>query len=386
MTSTSCEATARDVLEHCIAGEVPDSLPRELTGERCGSALFGVLVEGLSDRFDPVLCDAYARLFSPLFGADPARYQRVRQVWQVTLDPRRVAVLSRVTLGADVAITSVFLAAAKQRFPKAEILFVGPQKNYELFAGDPRIRHAPVEYRRTGLNDRLEVLHDLRSLAAGADTLVIDPDSRLTQLGLLPICPEDRYCFFDSRAYGSETAHSLSELASDWAEETFGVIGARPNIAFTEAPQPLDCIAMSLGVGRNAAKRVPDPFEEDLLRMFAQTGLELYIDKGAGGEEADCVARAVERSGVRARFWEGSFAGFARIIAGSRLYVGYDSAGQHVAAACGVPLITIFAGFATERMFERWRPTGSRASVIRVDVPDPDQVLERVRAVLKSAF
>ena len=42
-------------------------------------------------------------------------------------------------------------------------------------------------------------------------------------------------------------------------------------------------------------------------------------------------------AGVKAAFWEGSFAGFAAIIAASRLYVGYDSAGQHVAAACGVP-------------------------------------------------
>jgi len=30
-----------------------------------------------------------------------------------------------------------------------------------------------------------------------------------------------------------------------------------------------------------------------------------------------------------------------------------------VAAACGVPLVSIFAGFPNERMFERWRPTGS---------------------------
>ena len=44
--------------------------------------------------------------------------------------------LSRVTLGADVAITSVILDAAKQRFPNANIYFVGPQKSWELFAAD----------------------------------------------------------------------------------------------------------------------------------------------------------------------------------------------------------------------------------------------------------
>ena len=93
---------------------------------------------------------------------------------------------------------------------------------------------------------------------------------------------------------------------------------------------------MSLGVGDNPAKRIADPFEENCSALLAARGVAVCIDKGAGGEEAARVERAVERSGVRASFWDGSFAGFAAIVAGSRLYVGYDSAGQHVAAACGV--------------------------------------------------
>ena len=86
----------------------------------------------------------------------------------------------------------------------------------------------------------------------------------------------------------------------------------------------------------------------------------------------------VARSGARATFWDGSFAGFAQIIAGSSLYVGYDSAGQHVAAACGVELVSIFAGFPTPRMFQRWRPSGPRATVIRVDQPVPGVVIAEV--------
>ena len=113
--------------------------------------------------------------------------------------------------------------------------------------------------------------------------------------------------------------------------------------------------------------------------------MEIYIDKGAGGEEAARVERAVERSGVRATFWEGSFAGFAAIISASRLYVGYDSAGQHVAAATGIPLITIFAGFPALRMFDRWRPTGKHACVIRVDRPDPAATIALVRNRLSAA-
>ena len=62
--------------------------------------------------------------------------------------------------------------------------------------------------------------------------------------------------------------------------------------------------------------------------------------------------------------------------------MGYDSAGQHVAAACGVPLISIFAGFPAPRMFHRWRPSGPRATVIRVDQPDPVEILAKVAHAL----
>jgi len=137
-------------------------------------------------------------------------------------------------------------------------------------------------------------------------------------------------------------------------------------------------------VGENEAKRLPDPFEEELLKLLAETGLTIGIDMGAGGAEAERVRCAMARSGVEAQFWTGSFAGFANWIAGSRLYVGYDSAGQHVAAACGVPLISVFAGFPCPRMFERWRPNGGKATVIRVDRPDPKEILARVREALKS--
>ena len=451
-------------------------------------------MEGLADRFEPALCDAYVKLFSQavacVAGLDAAwleaRYERVRRVrpWapaQVekdpghrhraategsghrspeTLmtapfgrgsvggvggpeafanDPGRVFVLSRVTLGADVAVTSVLLAAAKQRFADAEIVFVGPRKNYELFAGDPRVRHAEVRYVRgghivgqalppakphscgfmppqaardlvaqqdprpgfcpadaaesgiagrsahptSGLRQRLAAWEDLTRLVDTPDSLVIDPDSRLTQLGLLPVCEEACYRFFESRAYGGASARTLPELAAQWASETLGVSGATPYIALADASAKGDHIAVSLGVGENPAKALPEPFEEELLRLLASTGAPLYIDKGAGGEEAARVGRAVARSGAKASYWEGSFAGFAGIIAGSRLYAGYDSAGQHVAAACGVPLISVFAGFPTPRMFDRWRPAGDRCHVIRVEEPDVQAVLERVQAALQ---
>lgn len=390
MKSTSCNDLAQGVLDRCLAGDPPKELARALAAEPCGRALFGILAEGLGDRFEPALCDDYARLFAQAIahtreGYPPAalvsRYERVREVRLAGGEPRRVFVLSRVTLGADIAVTSVVLDAAKRRFPDADVILVGPKKNYELFAADSRILHAAVEYRRGGLRERLAVWDELQEILGDPFALVLDPDSRLTQLGLLPVTSWERYHLFESRGYGGDSTRSLPELVADWCEKTLGIAGAKPYVALRSVAPRGRQIAVSLGVGENAAKRLPDPFEEGLLRMLAATGRPICVDKGAGGEEAERVERAVERSGAHVQYWEGSFAGFASIVAGASLFVGYDSAGQHLASACGVPLISIFAGFPAPRMFDRWRPAGH---VIRVDRPDVAETLARVQEALRQ--
>jgi ADP-heptose:LPS heptosyltransferase len=396
LKSTSCSEIAQELLERCIARNPPSELPRALVEEPCGRSLFGILVEGLADRFDPVLCNSYARLFSQALAyvrndvdapSLVSRYDRVRWTRPIAGKPRKVFVLSRVTLGADIAVTSVMLAASKRRFPHAELVFVGPKKNYELFAADPHVHHVLLEYRRGGLRDRLAVWDPLKELLSAPDSVVIDPDSRLTQLGLLPVCPENRYHLFESRAYGADSNRPLPELASAWAGETFGVNGAQPYVALGPKPSGSGSyISVSLGVGENMAKRVPDPFEQHLLTSLAATGIPLCVDRGAGGEEAERVSRAVQLSGAKTTYWSGSFAGFAGIIAGSRLYIGYDSAGQHVAAACGIPLISIFAGFPDPRMFDRWRPTGPHSTVVRVDRPDPAWTMQQVDEALAKVL
>jgi ADP-heptose:LPS heptosyltransferase len=390
LANTSCNERAARLLDHCLRGESwPPELLRSLADDDCSAALFRVVVEGLADRFEPALCDTYASVFAELVAPGESgplieRYRRVRIPRPIATEPRTIFVLSRVTLGADVAVTSVLLDAAKRRFPEAAICLVGPRKNWELFAADPRILHLPVNYRRGTLRERLAAGLDLRAALAQQDSIVIDPDSRLTQLGLLPVCPEERYYFFESRAYGGDGDDPLPVLAQRWAEQTFGISDARPFVAVGQASGLFPSgIAISLGVGENPAKRIAEPFEAELLALLAHSGLPLTIDQGAGGEEAARVERAVAAAGVRVERWSGSFAGFASIVAGSRLYVGYDSAGQHVAAACGVPLIAVFAGFSCARMFARWRPAGH---VIRVEDPDPARVLEQVRLILPESL
>jgi ADP-heptose:LPS heptosyltransferase len=382
-------------LIECAAALDPESA---LAGSR---ALFQVLVEGLADQFEPRLCDVYAEIFSEAIAfLSPdrkpagliARYRRVRVPRRFTGDADRITrvfVLSRVTLGADVAVTSVMLDAAKRRFPKAEICFLGGEKNWQLFAADPRLRWLPVCYGRSGtLRDRLAVWPELAVLLSQPAGVVIDPDSRLTQLGLLPVCPEESYYLFESRAYGGDGLDSLTTLAQRWAGAVFDVPDAAPYAAPAERPAlpggPFTIV--NLGVGENPAKRVPDPFEADLLRALLRRQAPVIVDLGTGQEEEQRARMAISRCGAsesQVRPWRGSFAALTAMIAASRLYVGYDSGGQHAAAACGTPLVTVFAGFASPRMFARWYPTGpGPKEVVRVERADPGEVLEQTLAAV----
>ncbi len=132
--------------------------------------------------------------------------------------------------------------------------------------------------------------------------------------------------------------------------------------------------AVSLGVGENDTKRVGGDFEAQMIRTLGEHFRTIWIDRGVGGDEAIRVTAAARASGIadRIRFCEGSFADFVSVIAQCDLYAGYDSAGQHAAAACGVPLISIFAGAPSERFRERWAPCGpGRIHIIDATALDP---------------
>ena len=395
------EAAAR-ILDCCRrAAPWPDHLLRELVeaAERpeASRAIFRDLVEPLCDAFEPALCDRYAEVFSdaiaqvqPGWSARElrARYARIRRTRPVLGDFARVFVLSRVTLGADVAVTSVVLDAVKKRFPRARIALAGNRKSHELFDADPRIEFLEAPYSRTGLlRDRLEAGLRLRPLLDGGDALVVDPDSRLSQLGLLPVADERRYTFFESRSAGGGGQASLGELTRDWVRETFGVEDARAFIAPASAPVCDDegLTAVSFGAGENPAKRIAGDFERELLANLIERGEAPLLDEGAGGEEAERARALAAAFAGKVRTWSGAFAPFAASIRRARQYVGYDSAGQHVAAACGTPLLTVFAGFVSERMFQRWSPSGPSAIEVVKAVggpvmPEAAAAFERLRS------
>ncbi|HXG92321.1 MAG TPA: glycosyltransferase family 9 protein [Blastocatellia bacterium] len=464
------------------------------TSELASRAFFVSLVERLADSFEPAAVSLYNRAFAQLIqaccssrqGREIARElkafnlsseadliaraeslrRRQPPVWtsESRSKVRRVVALSRVTLGADVAITSVIIERVKREFPNASITLVGGRKAAELFGGDARLSFREINYVRAAtaierLLSWLDVLAAVRETIGDlkrSEHLIVDPDSRLTQLGLLPASRSkdftdsssafneqsiytneslDGYLFFPSREYKSDTNHSLAELTSMWLNEIFGATEQiYPCISLARADintaselvarigrgSERPVIAINFGVGGNLAKRVGDRFEHALVARLIAAGAMVILDKGAGSDEsrrADAIinnttqirldgqqVRVIEtdethitnllnsdRLDADMLVWNGRIGLLAALISASDLYIGYDSAGQHIAAAAGVPCIDLFAGFSSTRMLDRWRPTGrAETRVIRVDAPaDENEILStalhHAREMLKNS-
>ena len=407
------------IITHCRALDRGRALDRALDGFNLHSegAIFA-RAAALQKRGRPVERSKRRKENAPSSPPfPPVDFSTLRPRSRGLCDRKVIVVLSRVTLGADVAITSRIIARLEHEFPAAEVVLVGGRKVTELFGGDARLTFKEIGYQRAGatlerLLSWIGVLDAVREVTGGrqpAECLIVDPDSRLTQLGLLPLArQDDGYLFFPSREYGGASDESLGQLTARWLDEVFGEPHpTRPRLSLARADagaasqlvkqlksaNSRPVIAINFGVGDNPMKRVGDPFEPTLVARLMQQGAAIILDKGAGADEtrrADAIIHRVTRD-LSARVieadqaslpallrapplagemmvWSGRIGMFAALIAASDLYVGYDSAGQHIAAALGVPCIDVFAGYSSPRMLARWQPAGeAETRVIAVD-------------------
>jgi hypothetical protein len=411
-------------------------------------ATFPLLVEKLSDSFDPALCALYDRAFAQMissvrglpsgarvdaalrhFGIHSEKDLLDRKSRIAALPPwceraqqrgrvRKVLALSRVTLGADVALTSIVLQKSQSRFPNAERVLLAPGKARELFGGDDSLRIREAAYASGGsLVERLEswvgiveaVGEEIRGLKL-SEYVLLDPDSRYLQLGLLPALPdESSYLFFESRVIGGSQLAPLGQLLTGWlTDQVGGQETILPRVWLRHQDQEFGgriarrlraggaqgITAMSFGVGGNAEKRLDDPFEQQLVARLLAEGGTLILDQGAGEEERQRALRLVEfvrNSGYavaeidgvfssaltanpplecRLLTWRGGIGAWSGLIGASDSFIGYDSAGQHIAAALGIPSLDIFSAGAAPVFRERWKPGGP--AMVRVVAAKPE--------------
>jgi len=395
------------------------------------------LVERLSDAFEPSYVRIYDEIFAQVidycrrhpsgielnrtldgFGIHSerdliARKDRLsspsRFVNSHLTRVKKAIVLSRVTLGADVAVTSVVVRSLRQVCPNAEIVTAGPASMGQIFEGEPRVRVARVDYRKgTNLMDRLSSWIDLVRLVdtecRGLDSneyLIVDPDSRLTQLGLLPVAGDNApYCFFDSRSYRDPEKKHISDLTAQWCRETFGSDANTPPFLRISSEErrfgadvasrlrgdgPARVVALNFGVGENEKKRLSLAFETQLVKALLRQGNRVILDKGVGAE-VDGVNRLlsdVQSNEAELVTWQGSVGGFAGLIASSDLYVGYDSAFQHIASALGVPVVDIFVQPEREVFVDRWTPSSRATEMVVRDAGRASDVIQSILAIAR---
>ena len=326
--------------------------------------------------------------------------------------PRRIGVLSRVTLGADLAVAAPLLRGLAARWPDAEMVLFGPEIARPVAEGSGA-RLVPVEYgRRGGLAGRLNAWGALRAAvraeAAGpapGGWLLVDPDTRLTQLGLLAPGPERSYRRLPSRLGGEG---SLGGIARRWLRDAFGAeaplaplpLGPadaawsrRLRAALTADGRRL--VAAGFGTGGNPAKRVGPRFEAGMLGALVADGHRVLLSRGVDAAErraARALGAALADGGAHVLHlpegralppargadaapearadvvtWRADPGAFLASVAAADAHLGYDSAGQHVAAALGVPTLTAFVTAAGPRHAERWTPSGpGTVRVLRV--------------------
>ena len=452
--------------------------PEKELAEASSKVLFTKLVEPLADSFKPSAVSLYNRALAQVIQIcrqDPqaadldrelsafgltneedlvARVEKLRTSYQSIkfndskLRIKKVIVLSRVTIGADIAVTSLVIERMRREFPVAEIVLVGGAKAIELLRGDSRVLFQQMGYSRSGttierLSSWIELLSCVRRLTVGlnrGEYMITDPDSRLTQLGLLPLehpgnaaCDiggefetgsvAESYLFFPSREYRNDTACSLGELTSLWLDEVFSANSRTyPSVSLSDEDIRIGrnlvsrirrdlrpVITINFGVGGNLRKRISGGFEVELVTQLIKKGASIVLDAGAGEEEkqrADAVVTSATQLELDGRLirainfdehrlnsetlndvesdilvWNGRVGILAALIGESDLYIGYDSAGQHIAAALGVRCIDVFAGFSSQRFVDRWRPDGrAKTRVITVDTAQTSDLVQQIMA------
>jgi ADP-heptose:LPS heptosyltransferase len=412
------------------------------------AALFGLIVEKLCDDFEELPVELYCRVMCQVvsfcrslpagegldktladFGLVSTDHLHQRAISTHTRQyrhdpgqaPTRIILLSRVTIGADVAILSVMIQRLGKLFPEADLVVVGNRKLRGLFDNKPHVRVRELNYaRRGGLFERfgswhatLEILRKEMPPGGEADVLVIDPDSRISQLGVLPLLHTDNYLFFNTRDHTQlASRRCMAELTNDWMDAVFGVSdfcyptvwaprsimeAARTRMDMLRASGARQVVTINLGVGQNPRKRVSLEFEKRLLRALGTIPETVVVlDRGFGTDETErssqllADARHCGLPGLETRFSASNFpslshgvltvecgiAEMAALIAHSDEYIGYDSACQHIAAAVKTPTLTVFAGSNNMSFVHRWSACGdTECRIVHVNtLSDPEHV------------
>jgi len=243
-------------------------------------------------------------------------------------------------------------------------------------------------------------------------------------LGLLPLVGEDTgYYLFEPLAHAEEETRKLGEDINEWFNKVFGgtiedfaypslSIPARYNEAakgfYRKLVQNRECtVTVNFGVGGNDDKRISDEFEFEVVLQLVEQGAKVILDEGFGEGEIERTDRIIDRLKARGKtvvrvnedlsfpaasypdliIYKGGIGQFAALISQSQFYVGYDSMGQHVAAALEIPELVIFNGYPTEKFSRKWHPYGKgKINIIHAEGKAEKDVWKSTERILKAVL
>ncbi|MFZ2655095.1 MAG: glycosyltransferase family 9 protein [Victivallales bacterium] len=421
------------------------------------SALFETVLGGLRDEFEDLQTETYNRVMSQiisfcrripagkelnncmlefgLFNPDEIvrRIQKIRaesgNYRKLPRNPKKIMVLSSGSMAADVAIVSVVIQRLAGRFPSTEIVLIGDSRLSELFGNNPNVRIVPIPGSSGGSPvERFKVWHGILGIAEKETSgkldsvLLVDPDSSLSHLGILPLVDDSKYLFFNIRGgqkfppklslsrlanilmdkilSESESCHPKVWLADDVLSESAD---------FAKRLRKKGCrriISVGFGAGDNPRKRVGHDFEGKLiLELLRKPGTVVFLDRGLTPEENEYSGKLMKtlarKKMITKELVFGAFKGgelshgvigvrsslgeISGLISESDEFIGYDSPLMHVAAALGVTAYAVFAGSNNPHFIRRWNACGpGRCALIHVDTLscpprfDTDDIVHRV--------
>jgi len=405
--------------------------------------MFGVLINELKKSFKKREGDAYLKIF-PYFILAAKNQSEIIKNWfekmeisesnpledlykkslelrkpkkQLTQDEikkiKKLIVLSRSTIGAEILASGVLLPQLIEQFKTAEIIFIDSCGAGAQVFNHPRIRlvdkfvnekgeEISLRWNRKNISilERFEytaTLSEFISLEIDnlgqEEYIILDADTRLSQTGAMPISKENHY-FIDTvmedddservesiaavcgkhinRLLNTQNAGYprvyLSERDKKIAQEIWDFFGFdKKNMALVSFTSGIESKTLSPSFEKKfisklielgftpLIERSPDPQEDkknvEVVNYLRKNGKEvLEIDLS---KPLDILDKKIE---AEVYTFQSKIGPLAALIEKSNLVVGYDSKNQHIAAAVSTPFITLFTGHINNIFLKRWTP------------------------------
>jgi heptosyltransferase-3 len=309
-------------------------------------------------------------------------------------EPRRIVVVVTRQIG-DVLLTTPLIAAAKARWPQAEIDVLGFAGTLAVLAGNPAVSSLIAMEPRSGFRRALPLV---RRLWRRYDlALVADPGDRAHLFGAIAGrvrsgVVHDRSAWWKRRLLRhvvtmlDASTHVVVErarLLEPWADP------ASPGAVTPPRGSPLPADIEALLRARPVVVHVPSMWRykqwplahfKTLVAALLADGEQVVVTGGPSAEDRAKVAEVCSLAGppslvdVAGRL---DLAQLSTLLGRAAVYIGPDTSVTHLAAACGAPTIAIYGPTSPQR-WGPWPDTEGTSA----DAPLPGYALRASRQQL----